>query len=123
MAHDPSHRANALIIALCDKLRITSPEIIYRASLDNMAHRMKPMEANQVKAVMDKFNEKCTTQGLQESILQRINSQQDGTPGLKILRDQIFAVLAKNYQNERGNKMFIYILFTCKYHTIIPVLF
>ena len=44
-----------------------------------------------------------TESELKLSLLQQINSQPDGSPGLKLLRDKMFQVLAENMQAEAGD--------------------
>jgi len=96
-AHDPSHRGNAFIVAMGDQIGM-SMEIINRAKQDSMANRSSPLEAKHKELLLDAFYELYTKSELTKSLLEQLNSKQDGTPGLKAIRAAIFQRLCENLQ-------------------------
>ena len=97
LAHDPSHRGNAFILALGGKLGIAQ-DIIDRSSLDSSALRTKPLGVYDEQLILAAFYDLYTKEELVGSILFQINSQQDGSPGLKTVRMAIFQALCENLQ-------------------------
>ena len=70
-------------------------QVVNRAQRDTMAARVVPLTRAQEDAVTDAFFAHfCTERDLRASVLQQINSQPDGSPGLRLLRDHIFQALA-----------------------------
>jgi hypothetical protein len=96
MAHDPSHRGNAFVVAMGRKIGV-SEAMYQRAANDNMAHRIQPLTPEQEMYVLRAFNSYYTHDELVKSLMEQINSKPDGSPGLKLLRENIFEILAARY--------------------------
>jgi len=102
MAHDPSHRGNAFVIAMQDVI-VFSQDTIQRAQNDSMASRARPLKKEEKDNLLQYFNEYYTKDDLMNSLLDQINSKEDGTPGLKMIREQIFQILATKLQDNNDN--------------------
>jgi hypothetical protein len=102
MAHDPSHRGNAFVVAMQDVI-VFSQDTIQRAQNDSMASRAIPLKKEEKDNLLQYFNEYYTKDDLMNSLLDQINSKEDGTPGLKMIREQIFQILATKLQDNNDN--------------------
>ena len=70
-----------------------------------MAERITPLTKDQEQPVVEAFYSYFYTESeLKLSLLQQINSQPDGSPGLKLLRDNMFQLLAEKMQAEAGER-------------------
>ena len=72
LAHDPSHRGNAYVLAMQDNISF-SQETIRRASNDSMASRSVPLVNSEKDALYKHFLEFYTKDDLMISLLDQIN--------------------------------------------------
>lgn len=91
---DAAHFGNILIVILGEKIGL-SEEMIDQASQDIFARNSCLSESEQ-QELFDQFNQLFTEEALETYLMERINSQPDGKPGLKNLRDYIIQKLAEN---------------------------
>ena len=98
-AHDPSHRGNAIILAIGDKIGLAN-QIIERSRHDSMANRAVALRATEEEALLRGFFQLYSDSELALSLLAQINSQPDGSPGLKAVRQTIFQQLCEDLQAE-----------------------
>ena len=98
LAHDPSHRGNAYVLAMNDVISF-SQETVRRASNDSMASRSVPLTNDEKDKLKNHFYQYYTKDELMTSLLDQINRKEDGTTGLKMIREQIFQTLATKLQD------------------------
>lgn len=91
-----AHTANDLIVALGEKAQLPQ-DLIDQALLDLTT---EPMPEQDKDKLLQAFNEIYTEDSLVNYLMQKINSQPDGTPGLKIFRDYIFQELASHVSEQ-----------------------
>lgn len=99
LAHDEGHRGNALIVTLGSYIGL--PEaIIERACQDPVLTGMKRLSANQLEMLLRPFYALCSEEAIIKSLLDQINSKEDGSPGLRVFRDYMSRVLIENVSDE-----------------------
>ncbi len=100
LAHDPAHRGNTLILTIGDKVGL-SAEVMERAKHDIVAEKMQGvLSQQQVDIVMEAFQEEYQKTELVKCTLEQINSQADGSPGLKPFRDHVIQVLSGKIEEQ-----------------------
>jgi hypothetical protein len=95
---DAAHFGNVLIRDLGDRIELPK-NMIDEASQDVIAQIAQLSEQDQ-EELIDTFNQKYTDQVLADYLVERINSQPDGRPGLKDFRQYMIQILAETVSDE-----------------------
>jgi hypothetical protein len=74
--------------------------MILRAAKDPAVLRTTPLEAEAHRELVAAFNALCTDEALMTALLEKINSQPDGSPGLKIFRNQVIEFFAMQFTEQ-----------------------
>lgn len=96
--HDPAHFGNFLISLLGKKIGLPQ-EMIDKSTKDLMAKTVMLPDDEQ-KELLAKFNKLYTEKALTPFLINRINSQPDGRPGLKDFRNHIIQTLANHVSDD-----------------------
>lgn len=95
---DPTHVVNVLIAKFGTHLHL-SQNLIERASHDSWLHTFA-FTNEEEEALLNSFNDIYTEEKLMDYLLDQINSQPDGKPGLKILRDHMIQTLCNQISDQ-----------------------
>lgn len=98
MGFDPAHKNNALIAALGSKINLPD-NIIYRAKQDPVIVK-KPMSQGKLDELLNAFHSLYTEESLIKYLIAQINSQPDGSPGLKTFRNEATRILSEKISKD-----------------------
>lgn len=93
LAHDPAHRGNGLILAIGKQVGL-SQETISRSGNDFTVHRLEPLSEEALQGLLQAFHAQMTPDQVVSALMDKINSQPDGSPGLKGFREHMTRTLA-----------------------------
>ena len=100
LAYDPVHRGNALIVDIGRDVGLDEATIL-RAEHDPIANRIAPLPDSEKQTLITAFNTLCTEEALLEALLEKVNSQPDGSPGLATFRDHVIQFLSEHLTQEQ----------------------
>ncbi len=92
-AHDTAHRGNALILAIGNRIGLPR-EMIERVKHDPTLLKIPELAAEKSGALIAAFRQFYTKSVLANALVARINSQPDGSPGLKPFREHVIQKLS-----------------------------
>lgn len=93
MALTPGHKGNAMILTMGDSIGL-SEEMMDQAKKDISAIRIEALSPEELEGLLQAFKTLLKEAGLVKSLMAQINSQPDGSPGLKTFRNHMTRVLA-----------------------------
>jgi hypothetical protein len=99
LGHDQAHRATALKVALGEEMGLSQSSIV-QSSHDMLIVSGVAIDSQTKEVILEEFNRRATKEAKLYFLQMRINSQPDGSPGLKKFRQHIIEVLAKQLDGD-----------------------